>query len=286
MAEHNYINKLTMIGMMNKNCHVIDTSSSAKLSFAKSKNESKIVAFSTDFKLETVPERLKQISFMYLDDEPSKKDFTSIYSLEEIVSEFDAAKFFDPNTRFQGKEFIEARGTINKWSKRLAASELELEDLDSSNLQEVLEMLEKWRYLENGGMKYGWQERAGCDKALVSRIVDDFEGIKSKVICKVFKLSEVGCIGYSCIEKNPSVLEPIPEFKYLTRKVLNLKGTRNLTEFIDWKTFESIWLENNKLDKFLVNWGASSGGVHWYKTHKWPLHSLETKWFASKKFTV
>lgn len=286
MAKHNYINELTMIGMMNKNCHIID---GKYLAFSKSKSESKVVAFSKNF---VPPSSVKQLSLMYLNEEPSKKDFDSVYSLEEIVSKIDASKMFwigkdRPESALAGKENVERRGTVNKWQKKISEGSLVVEDLDASNLDSVLDMLERWRYLENGGMKYGWQERAGCDKALVRRVVEDFAGIKSRVICKVFKLAGEGVIGYSCIERNPTAeADGIPEIKYLTRKVLNLPGTRNLTEFIDWKTFEGVWLENSCLKEFLVNWGASSGGVHWYKTHKWPLYSLETKWFASKKMVT
>lgn len=283
MAKHNYISKLTMIGMMNKNCHIIDDS--FMLAFAKSKSETKVVAFSKSF---APPPVCEQLSLMYLDEEPSKKEFNSVYSLEEIVSEIDCKQMFWTGEKrsescMVGEKFIELRGTTNKWCKRVRTGELVVENLSHENLPEVLKMIEKWRYLENGGMKYGWQERAGCDKALVKRVVEDFEGIKEQVICSVFKLAGK-CIGYSCVEKTPShEIDGIPEAKYLTRKVLNLHGTRNLTEFIDWKTFELVHLANPKLDKFLINWGASSGGVYWYKTHKWPLYDLETKWFASKK---
>ena len=34
---------------------------------------------------------------------------------------------------------------------------------------------------------------------------------------------------------------------------------------------------------FLINWGCSSGGVHWYKTHKWPLYSTTPRWFMTIK---
>ena len=132
-------------------------------------------------------------------------------------------------------------------------------------------------------MKYGWQERAGCDKALVIRYVDNFEGIQEFVKGQVFRLNGK-VVGYSCIEvKSSAIVDGYHEFKYLTRKVLNEKGCRNLTEYIDYKTIESIHEANQDILVYLVNWGASSGGVHWYKTHKFPLYDIEVKWFASKK---
>ena len=144
-------------------------------------------------------------------------------------------------------------------------------------------MIEKWRYLDNGGMKYGWQERAGCDKALVKRYVDDFEHIQEYASCHVFKMdNEV--VGYSCIENRIiSTIDGFPEVKYLTRKALNLKGYRNLTEYIDYKTIEYSYETLGCPEVLLVNWGASSKGVFWYKTHKFPVYSIEKKWFATKK---
>ena len=99
----------------------------------------------------------------------------------------------------------------------------------------------------------------------------------------VFKLdNEV--VGYSCIEKVSSYsIDGKPEFKYLTRKVLSIEGRRNLTEYIDYKTIELVHSLNPHFEHVLVNWGASSGGVHWYKSHKFPLYSIEKKWFCSKK---
>ena len=162
---------------------------------------------------------------------------------------------------------------MNKWRRYENEGRFAIELLNESNVDSVIEMIEKWRYMDNGGMKYGWQERAGCDKALVRRYVDNFENIQAYVIGNVFKFdNEV--VGYSCIEKiSLCSIDGIPEFKYLTRKVLNTKGCRNITEYIDYKTIETIYYHNNDLGVFLVNWGASSGGVHWYKTHKFPVYN-------------
>ena len=96
------------------------------------------------------------------------------------------------------------------------------------------------------------------------------------------------CIGYSMIERYASNIEnDLFEYKYLTRKVLNEPGLRNITEYIDWRTFYQVY-SNHKIyhpesNKFLVNWGCSSGGVHWYKTHKWPVYSTDKKWFLTIK---
>ena len=281
---HNYIDKWTCIGMMNKNCSLVERN--GIISFNKTKNGSKAAAFSLDYKFDSTVH--KQVSWLYLDIEPKKEDFDSIYSLEEIVSKIEPKKWFwqgseRPRECLAGEKNIEWRGTVNKWNRALREGRLIVEPLDESNADETLEMIEKWRYLDNGGMKYGWQERAGCDKALVQRYMSNFESIQDYVVGTVFRLdSEV--VGYSCIEKNPLCqVDGIPEVKYLTRKVLSTKERRNLTEYIDYKTIELVHKQNSHLEVFLVNWGASSGGVHWYKTHKFPVYSLETKWFASKK---
>lgn len=282
-ALHNYIDKWTCIAMMNKNCSLLD---SEHLGFSKTKSQSKVAAFSLDYKFD--PNVHKQVSWLYLDLEPDKSQFDSVYSLEEVVSRIDCKRMFwtedsRPSYALPGPSMREWRGTVNKWKRIEKDGRLVVERLDSSSLQETVDMVEKWRHLDNGGMKYGWQERAGCDKALVKRYIDNFEGIQDYVTGTVFRLDgEV--VGYSCIEKTSlTAVDGLPEFKYLTRKVLSTSGRRNLTEYVDYKTLELVHEANPRIKTFLVNWGASSGGVLWYKKHKFPLYSLETKWFASKK---
>lgn len=275
--------------MMNKNCSLVE--SNGLISFNKTKNGSKAAAFSLDYAFD--PSLHKQVSWLYLDAKPDANDgFSSIYSLEEIVSKIDSHAWFwedkegndaRPAHCLAGNDFREWRGTVNKWNRLLRDGTFSISKLDASNAGDVLEMIEKWRYLDNGGMKYGWQERAGCDKALVNRYVSNFESMQDYVIGSVFKV-DGNVIGYSCIEKGPyTQVDGIPEVKYITRKVLCTKGARNITEYVDYKTIELVHKNNMGLGSFLVNWGASSGGVHWYKTHKFPLYSIETKWFASRK---
>ena len=280
---HNYIDKWTCIAMMNKNCTLLKQC----LGFSKTKNGSKVSVFSLDYAFD--PNMHKQVSWLYLNNEPNKQQFDSVYSLEEIVSRIDGHTWFwkndekRPKDVLAGEKFIEWRGTVNKWHKAEITGCLCIESLNDSNLDATLSMIEKWRYLDNGGMKYGWQERAGCDKALVKRYVSNFENICEYVNGLVFKLNNE-VVGYSCIEKKSLCsIDGFPELKYLTRKVLNLKGFRNLTEYIDYKTIEYSYRTLGCPEVLLVNWGASSGGVHWYKTHKFPVYSIEKKWFATKK---
>lgn len=282
MLYHNYIDKWTCIGMMNKNCSLLP---GGQLGFTKKKDGSKVAAFSLDYKFD--PGKHAQVSWLYLDEQPGPEVAKSSYSLEEIVSKIEPAKWFwgkgdRPEAVLAGKSNVEWRGTVNKWTAKLLAGEFQITPLSKENAPAVLQMIEKWRYLENGGMKYGWQERAGCDKALVKRYIDDFEGIQNATLATVFWLNNE-VVGYSCIEfVSGSDVDGIPEFKYLTRKVLNTPGRRNLTEFIDYKTIELVHHMNPALPVYLINWGASGGGVHWYKSHKFPLYSAQKKWFCSR----
>lgn len=278
---HNYANKLTCLAMMNKNC--IFDSSSGKSRFWKNKGKTKLVVFKDDEV--SLSDGMKQVSRMYLDADPLTK---GSYHMEEIVSEIDCAEMFDgvgkDKKTLNGKKFIDMRGTVNKWSRMMKEGHLVAEQLSDDNIDEVLEMIEEWRHMENGGMKYMWQERAGCDKAFVKRIVEDFEDIRDHIIATVFKL-DGKCVGYSTIPKHPTsfAADGVPEVTYLTRKVVNAPGRRNLTEFIDWHAFKMFHEANPSYLKFYVNWGASSDGVKWYKMHKFPLHDTETKWFLTIK---
>jgi len=277
---HNYVNRLTCLAMMNKNC-VFD-SSSGNVRFWKSKARNRLVAFSGDA---VAAVGLKQLTRMYLDFDPGVK---GSYCMDEIVSEIDCLEFFDgigaDRRILNGRRFIDMRGAVNKWSRMMSEGRLTAEPLCAGNLDDVVSMIEKWRYMENGGMKYMWQERAGCDKAFCARIVSDFEGLASDVISTVFRL-DGECVAYSTIPKAPTSFseDGAPYVTYLTRKVVNEPGRRALTEFVDWYTFREFHRANPEYGVFLVNWGASTGGVKWYKTHKFPLHDMERKWFVSLK---
>lgn len=277
---HNYVNKFTCLAMMNKNC-VFDQSSE-NIRFWKSKSKTRLVVFGEDC---VSDEGLKQVSRMYMDSDPHTK---GSYSMDEILSEIDCTEMFDGIGKdrriLNGRLFTELRGTVNKWSNAMKAGKLVAEQLSEKNADDVLRMIEEWRYMENGGMKYMWRERAGCDKAFVRRIVDDFMGIREEVLATVFRI-DGRCVGYSTIPKAPTSFsaDGVPEVTYLTRKVVNAPGRRNLTEFIDWYTFRAFHAANPEYRTFYVNWGASSGGVKWYKTHKFPLHDVETKWFLNTR---
>ena len=261
--------------MMNKNCVMDDDD----FIFFKNRKHTKAVVCGAS----STHGLNCEISYMYLDEDP-KRD--SSYKMEEITSRMEPCMFMSAGGKpmLPGKRFTELRGTVNKWSSFMDSGAFTVEHLSEANLDDVLSMIEEWRYLDNGGKKYMWQERAGCDKAFVRRIVEDYRGIKDEILATVFRINGK-CVGYSTIQKrSDSNVDGMPEYKYLTRKCNNVRGTRNLTEFIDYMTFLNLFLENGSQDTdFIINWGASSGGVKWYKEHKWPLYSKEWKWFYREK---
>lgn len=264
----NYINELSMYGLMNKNAFV--NYDSNKLSFYKTKNKKKVVFFE---KLSEEEEsKYDQINYMYLNEDPNDK---RAYSVEQIVSILTNEMF----EGMPGKKYREIRETVNRYKNKI-----EIKPINKDTKESIIDMIEKWRYMDNGGMKYGWQEHAGIDKAIIARYIK--EDLREAIIGMSFWYNGE-CIGYSMIERYASdINNDIFEYKYLTRKVINKKELRNITEYIDWFTFSQLY-KNHKIyhdsDKFLVNWGCSSGGVHWYKTHKWPVYSIDKKWFLTIK---
>lgn len=278
----NYINENSIWGLMNRYAS-LNKEIGTGLSFFKTKNKKKVVFFEKQSK--EIEDQFSQVNYMYLNKDPNIK---GSYSVDQITSIIDSELFNNP----RGKKYREIRETVNKYS---FSKHINVYGLYPSNVKDVLDMIEEWRYLNNGGMKYGWQEHAGIDKAIVIRYINkylsnkndrsenkDFPNVYTNLRGYVFYLNGK-CIGYSIIDLTPTENDGLPEFKYLTRKVLNLKELRNITEYIDHQTFFNTWLINNRPPKFLINWGCSSGGVKWYKTHKWSLYKLEKKWFYTIK---
>lgn len=264
----NYINSVSIFGMMNR-LSFQDNDLQSDLGFYKKKDKSKVVYFKNRVQDES---RYIQINYMYLDVDPKDK---KSYSSEQIISKISTESV----ETLPGKKFREIRETRNKYKNKIV-----VKDITSDNLQDVIDMIEKWRYLDNGGWKYGFNEHAAIDKAIAKRYVET--DLSNHIYAFAFYYNNE-CIGYSTIEKIPkNKLDDLFEYKYLTRKALLLKEFRNLTEYIDWYTFNYIYnrhKEQFNSTEFLINWGCSSGGVKWYKTHKWPLYKLIPKWFLTIK---
>jgi len=272
----NYITPVSIYGLMNKNCFMSSTSPSE--SFWKTRAQTKLVKCveSLDVKsfVKSHPD-LKQISFMYLDSPSGLKGESA---MEQIESAIDSSFLEGTISRPKHRDLFES---IQKYKKTIRVAD----DFEcvKKRFDEILAMIERWRYSQRGGMKYGWVEHAGIDKACIRKYLED-EDFRSKVDFYLFvdstKSDEI--VGYSMIEKKIYTNEEgLSEIPYLVRKCLT-EGRRNITEYVDWWTFNKT-MKKNGLDKLIINWGCSSGGVHWYKTHKWPVYKLEKKWFASWK---
>lgn len=188
---HNYINRFTCIAMMNKNC-IMDKDD---FIFYKNRKRTKTVICGK----RGAPCSDGEISYMYLDEDPGVENS---YKMEEIASKLEPCMFKQTEGKsiLPGKRFTELRGTVNKWSAFVKSGKFTAEPLSKSNADDALAMVEEWRYLDNGGKKYMWQERAGCDKAFIRRIVEDYRGIRDGILANVFRF-DGKCIGYSTIQK-------------------------------------------------------------------------------------
>lgn len=262
---------------MNKNCF-IDPNAPSR-SFWKTRTKSKLVKCVSGLDLDCFvfdhPE-ISQINFMYLDC-PLLQAKGKCSSMEQIESLIDSSFLSENISRHNHRDIFES---VRKYKKSVYATN----DFDivKNRFNDIVSMIEKWRYSQKGGMKYGWVEHAGIDKACIKRYIEN-PIFRSQVDFYLFidkKSSDI--VGYSMIEKTPYVNnEKLFEFPYLIRKCL-VEDRRNITEYIDWWTFNET-MQKNRLSNMIVNWGCSSGGVHWYKTHKWPLYRLEKKWFYTWK---
>lgn len=274
-----YINNNSIYGMMNKNCEPIFNNN--YYSFYKTKNKKKITVFNHILSNDE-EEKYDEVNYMYMDNKPTIK---GAYKLTNVLS-FISHKLFMNLNRKENKELFE---TYRKFTK-LGYNIVEYDSNNTDLKNDILQMIEKWRYADNGGMKYSWQEHAGIDKSFFDRYDKMEQYQKDKFQVLIFYLFNketfiYECVGYSVIEREYNWLDNMPKFSYLIRKCL--MNERNLTEFIDYITFKSLF-EYCRFDldggiDFIVDWGSSSGGVLWYKTHKWRVHKLKDKWFYKIK---
>lgn len=306
--QFNYCNdNITLFGMMNKNCSL---SQYIPLTFYKTKSQNNIVICNPklDFinimcntlSMDCLSKNIyKKISFMYCNDNIKEqllsnsyiKDNYSItsYKEEEIVSVLDYNYFKNPTDPdfMVGNKYKELRPYIKRYKSIIKVKNI------SKSKDDVLEMLDKWKDNETCGKKYGIRCRVGVDKALVERYVSNQFG--ENLIGFAFyiynkELKKDTCIGYVITSKEPNnMVDSYPVFSYMCRKVLNNIGYRNLTEYIDWYVFNHLyklycWKYKKAPKQIFINWGCSSGGVKWYKEHKWPLYKKETKWFYNLKY--
>lgn len=274
-----YINNNSIYGMMNKNCEKINNDNYC--SFYKTKNKKKITIFNYVLS-EEEEEKYDEINYMYMDSKPNIK---GSYKLSNVLSLLESKLFTNLN-RKDNKELYE---TYRKFINRgINICEYDFNNIDMKN--DILQMIEKWRYSDKGGKKYGWQEHAGIDKSFFDRYdkMEQWERDKFQILIFYLFNKETtlyDCVGYSVIEREYNLYDKKPKFSYLIRKCLMIE--RNITEFIDYITFKSLY-EKCKFDldggiDFIVDWGSSGGGVLWYKTHKWKVYEIKDKWFYKKR---
>lgn len=266
-----YVNNNSIYGMMNKNCEIIFDNNYC--SFYKTKNRKKITVFNHTLNKKE-EEKYDEVNYMYMEEKPNIK---GSYRLTNVISYMDNNIFANLNRKTHRELFDTFRKFTNKG--------IRFTHYDSNNEKmktQLFEMIEKWRYDSNGGMKYGWQEHAGIDKSFFQRYDLMSDECKRKFQVLIFYLNEE-LVGYSAIEREFVYVDNLPKFSYLIRKCL--MEERNITEYIDYITFYSLWeeLRNVNEGNFLVDWGASSGGVLWYKTHKWKAYNKKDVWFYKVK---
>lgn len=264
MIEHNsYICHHSILGMMSSRYKLIETPS---LQIIKNKNS--VILFSLE-NLEYFLERYEKVSIAYLNELP-EKDFKykfSKYSLTSIIG----GEFNDKFFKLEGKDFTELRETRNKFDRKLIIK-TELNDI-----KEVLELVDKWdeRW---GKEKYGWIRHSGYDRSF---FINHYEKEKENLFCRFFYDKDTNeFVGYSVLSRqfldNPSG----KIYPYIIRKYLP-EYSRNLCLYIDFKTFQELYLEIK--NPYFCHWGGSSSSLLAYKTTKFPYRSLKKIWFISIK---
>ena len=261
----NYINNDSIYGLMNRFCDY-----ETEHSFWKNKKHTKKV-ICVDYIEDSCPE----VNYMYLNNPTGIKGEYSINQIRSIIDE----SFLGNNlNRKNHQEIFE---TVRKYYRKIRVR-TSFEDFNKY-YEKLMEMIEAWRY--ELGYKYRWQEHAGIDKAFFIRCLSE-KFFNNYFVYLFFLEDEDILVGYSVMPKRYSLNEnKINESSYIIRKTLDVidgKKLRNITEYIDWYTFQDYLLKNN-LDKIIINWGCSSGGVEWYKEHKWPLYNKQEKWFVKIK---
>jgi len=196
------------------------------LGFKKNKNNA--VSFDMDFHPD-----FPKVNYSYIYERPKVK---GVRKSTQIVSKFDG-QFF----KLEGKGFKEIRETKNKFNKVVRAGEYDK--------NKVLELIDKWDSIS--GAKYGWQRHSGYDRSFFN----NWYALEQDNLISSFYYIGDKLVGYSVLHKNDNC------YDYIIRKTNNT--IRNTCLYVDYKTFESIYEKEKK--PFLVNWGASGGGVLKYK---------------------
>jgi hypothetical protein len=207
-----------------------------------SKNKTTAISFDENF-----DPGYKKVNYAYIYTKPVVKASKST----QVVSKFDPAFF-----KLYGAANREIRETRNKFDRLVKTRDY--------NKADVFNLIDRWD--AQSGDKYGWHRHSGYDRAFFERW---FEAEQVNLVSRFYYLEDE-LIGYA-------ILHPTDYgYEYLIRKADNTR--RNTCLYVDYKTFESL----NKGSEFLVNWGASSGGVLNYK-RKFPVYEETPVYFYTKK---
>lgn len=264
--DFSYVDEIGIHGLMNCRAQILED---APLMFSKSKNNKKKVVVCRDLLSPQKEKDYNQINYMYLDDYP--ECYENIYNLTEVISEI-TPEVLDSCPR---KKFKNIHDAITKFKYKITASCLTLDKVD-----DLIKFINQWAVDEKCGEKYGWQLHVGIDKHIITQYITDPSFHLRTQIYMFYDEDEI--VGYSCIELPQ---EPYDKpIVYIVRKCRNGGKYNNLTRYIDWFTFKEMEsLHEDASKPFLVNWGASSGKLLWYKKHEWPIYSLKEKWFCTVK---
>lgn len=296
-------NEITTLGMMNKNCYF---NYDMYNSYFRNKAKSNVTIYNINkYNIQSVLDYInknnfKTVSLLYsdinikdilIDNGYILYDYNvSSYKEEQIVSVLNKSYFEGEDGFLKGKQFKELRPYIKRYKDIVKVRNI------YQSKDDVIEMIDTWK--QTVGQKYSIRCRAGVDKSLVERYVKD--KMAETLIGFAFYIynkeqNKDICIGYAITRRNPDEFietsnhkfEPV--FNYMCRKVLTDCGLRNITEYIDWYVFNQLYYQYTHIypqqdtDNIYINWGCSSGGVKWYKEHKWPLYQKDIKYFYKLK---
>lgn len=271
MNKDNYINKVSIYGLMNSNCKLIDN----HLGYWKTKSHSKLV-LGTDENIDIDLSNTNKISMMYLEKVNKNKDFwlskgyemSKISENEEIFSSISKDFFINLN-RSTNKEVYETLRKYDNWRK---SGKMKVVDYSDDLFDGIIEMIKEWS--NTSGKKYGFFRHDGIDKSF-------FKRLKNKEIEKDLYDIDIYMVGNKVV--GYSVIEHYPSFEnnghvYIIRK--SLSSFRNLCLYIDYDTFrKKVEIEKN----IVINWGCSSGGVKKYKINKFNLYKKKKLYFYNLK---
>ncbi len=194
------------------------------------KNRTTAVCFDANFKPD-----FPKVSYSYIYNKPPKP--IKSYKSTQLTSKLDAG-FFD----LSGKKYQEIRETRNHFDRIITTRDY--------NKQDVLDLIDFWD-THTGKPKYKWQLHSGYDRNFFNIWYDQE---KDNLFSRFYYIED-RMVGYSILHKGVDCWE------YLLRKADNT--LRNTCLYIDYKTFESIYQQEQR--DFFVCWGSSKGSLLIYK---------------------